>query len=323
MRFTSMPEAMSSFRQRLLYAFDTESTTPKDVEIKIINRLNNTIIGRKLLRSVTSGEVDIAPYLRSAVVASLPQQVDECAIIDTSTQIAVSVEINGTSSPTLPFVAAKVDLTKSYTPLTTQQLHRTMAHDEFDIVSLFALHDTSLEVVVELIGSGGDTLRFTPPSGQSAIAITARNHSNVDAIRVTINVNGAATTVISYELKPNLRGARRLAWLNDNMGVECYTFPLRKSVLVEATRRHMESIWGKEAAALERQNELKLISAYEPQEQIEALSAILSSPRVWLVKGNELQPTELTTERILTAPCDKMGIIEVDIRAAREGELLW
>jgi hypothetical protein len=85
----------------------------------------------------------------------------------------------------------------------------------------------------------------------------------------------------------------------------------------------MESIWGKEAAALERQNELKLISAYEPQEQIEALSAILSSPRVWLVKGNELQPTELTTERILTAPCDKMGIIEVDIRAAREGELLW
>ena len=85
----------------------------------------------------------------------------------------------------------------------------------------------------------------------------------------------------------------------------------------------MESIWGKEAGATERENELKLISAYEPQEQIEALSAILSSPRIWLVKKNNLLPTELTTDRIFTAPCDKMGIIEVDIRAAREGELLW
>ena len=318
-----MPEAYSSFQQRLLYAFDTEQSSPQDVEIKIINQYDNSIIGRKLLRGVTHGEVDIAPYLRTVAVASLPQQIEQCAIIDTHTQIAVSVEVNGTSSPTLPFVAAKVEQKRSCTPLTTQQLHRTMAHDEFDIVSLFAPHDTTLEVVVELIGSGGDRLLFTPPAGQSAIAITARNHSNVDAIRVTIKADGVVATTINYDLKPNLRGSRRLAWLNDNMGVECYTFPLRKSVLIEATRRHMESIWGKEAGATERENELKLISAYEPQEQIEALSAILSSPRIWLVKKNNLLPTELTTDRIFTAPCDKMGIIEVDIRAAREGELLW
>ena len=226
-----MPEAYSSFRQRLLYAFDTEQSSPQDVEIKIINQYDNSIIGRKLLRGVTHGEVDIAPYLRTVAVASLPQQIEQCAIIDTHTQIAVSVEVNGTSSPTLPFVAAKVEK-RSCTPLTTQQLHRTMAHDEFDIVSLFAPHDTTLEVVVELIGSGGDRLLFTPPAGQSAIAITARNHSNVDAIRVTIKADGVVATTINYDLKPNLRGSRRLAWLNDNMGVECYTFPLRKSVLI-------------------------------------------------------------------------------------------
>ena len=319
-----MSEAMSSFRQRLLYAFDTESTMPKDVEIKIINRLNNTIIGRKLLRSVTSGEVDIAPYLRSAVVASLPQQVDECTIVDTSTQIAVSVEINGTSSPTLPFVAAKVDLTKSYTPLTTQQLHRTMAHDEFDLISFYSYPDIVVEVVVEFFGKGTDRITIVPGSGgQRVVAVTALGREWADQMRVTIMVDGEAETVYDYDIKSNLRGARRIAWLNDWLAPELYTFPLRKSVLIEAARKRMESIWGREAGAAERENELKLISAYEPQMQIEALSSILSTPKAWLVKGCELQRVEITTERVMPAKCGQMGIIEVDIRAAEEGVKLW
>ena len=72
-----------------------------------------------------------------------------------------------------------------------------------------------------------------------------------------------------------------------------------------------------------RENELKLISAYEPQMQIEALSSILSTPKAWLVKGCELQRVEITTERVMPAKCGQMGIIEVDIRAAEEGVKLW
>ena len=155
------------------------------------------------------------------------------------------------------------------------------------------------------------------------VAVTARGREGVDNIRATVKVDGVATTVVEYELKPNLKGSRRLAWLNDNLSPELYTFPLRKSVLIEAARKSMESIWGREAGAVERENELKLLSAYEPQAQIEALSSIISSPRAWLVRGCELQRVAITTDRVMPATCGKMGIVEVDIRAAREGEVLW
>lgn len=324
MKFTSIPEAYSSFREPLLYAFDTESNEARDVELKIINKANNTVIGRKKLYGVTTGEVDIAPYLRSVAVTTLPDTITECGVVETASQIKVIVEAEGVSSAVRNFVAAKVDLDKIYTPLMAQHLHRTMARDEFDLISFFSLPDIVVEVVVEFFGKGTDVVSITPPSGgQRVVAVTARGREGVDNIRAMVMVDGVVTTVVEYELKPNLKGARRLAWLNDNLAPELYTFPLRKSVLIEAARKSMESIWGEEAGAVERENELKLLSAYEPQGQIEALSSILSTPKAWLVKGCELQRVAITTDRVMPSTCGEMGIIEVDIRAAREGEVLW
>ena len=61
MKFTSIPEAYNSFREPLVYSFDTQTTTPTDVVIEVKNYHDDSIIGRKKLYSVTSGEVDIAP----------------------------------------------------------------------------------------------------------------------------------------------------------------------------------------------------------------------------------------------------------------------
>lgn len=324
MKFTSIPESYSSFREPLLYAFDTESAEPQDVELKIIDKSDGTTLGSKRLYGVTAGQIDIAPYLRSVAVTSLPENIAECGVVESNSQIKVAVEVDGVSSAVRRFIAARVDLNKIYTPLTTQQLHRTMARDEFDLISFFSLPDIVVEVVVEFIGSGTERMTISPASGgQRVVAITARGREGVESIRATVMVDGVAATTIEYELKENLRGARRVAWLNDHLAPELYTFPLRKSVLIEAARRRMESIWGKEAGAAERENELKLISAYEPQAQIDALGSILSTPKAWLVRGCELQRVEITTDRVMPASCGEMGIIEVDIRAAREGERLW
>ena len=254
----------------------------------------------------------------------LPDSITECGEVDTHSQIKVVVEAEGVSSAVRNYIAAKVDLDKIYTPLMTQQTHRTMARDEFDLISFFSLPDIVVEVVVEFFGKGTERISITPASGgQRVVAVTARGREDVESIRATVMVDGVATTVVEYEIKENLRSARRVAWLNDHLAPELYTFPLRKSVLIEAARKRMESIWGREAATAERENELKLISAYEPQAQIEALSSILSTPKAWLVKGCELQRVEITTDRVMPATSGKMGIIEVDIRAAQEGERLW
>lgn len=319
-----MPEAFSSFREPLLYAFDTQSSKAQEVEINIIDKSSGTTIGRKRLYGVTKGEIDIAPYLRSAVVPTLPETIEACGVVECPTQMKVVVQAGGVNSSTRTFIAAKVDLDNYYQPLTTQHLHRTMARDEFDLISFFSYADIVVEVVVEFFGKGNESLTITPDAGgQRVVAVTAKGRPGVSSMRVTVMADGEAVTTIEYDIKENLKGARRVAWLNDHLAPELYTFPLRKSVLIKAARKRMESIWGSEAGTAERENELKLISAYEPQAQIEALTSILSTPRAWLVEGCKLQYVEITTDRVMPSSCGEMGIIEVDIRAAREGEVLW
>jgi hypothetical protein len=79
---------------------------------------------------------------------------------------------------------------------------------------------------------------------------------------------------------------------------------------------------GREAAAIERNGELKVLSAYEPQVQLEALGRIIHSERVWLVEGCVPSRVELRAERVINLPCDEMGMVEVDICAAEEGARL-
>lgn len=324
MKFTSIPESYSSFREPLIYAFNTESTTPRDVELKIINRTTGEEIGSKRLYNVTTGEVDIAPYLRSASRPSLPASIEACGEVNVGTTIKVVVEAEGVTSSSRNYVATTIDRDALYMLLTSQHLHRTMERDEFDLIGYFTWPDIVVSFDVEFIGSGTEHLTITPPSGgQRAVAVTARGREGVDTMRVSIKVDDVVSKVIEYDLMPNIRGSHRVAWLNSHLSPEVYTFPLRKSVLVEATRRHMESVWGHEAAAVESTSELKLLSAYEPEAQLKALAEILSSPSVWLIEETKVRDVRLATERVLLSPSEGMGIIEVDIRAAEEGVQLW
>ncbi|MBQ5617553.1 MAG: hypothetical protein IIU93_00175, partial [Alistipes sp.] len=175
MKFTSIPEAYSSFREPLIYAFDTESTTPHDVELKIINRTTGEEIGRKRLYNVTAGEIDIAPYLRSAARPTLPTAITECGEVETNATIKVVVEAEGKTSSSRNFIAASVDREALYTLLTSQQLHRTMERNEFDIIPYFTWPDIVVSFDVEFIGYGTECITITPPSGgQRAVAVTAR-----------------------------------------------------------------------------------------------------------------------------------------------------
>lgn len=323
MKFTSIPESYSTFREPLIYSFDTQSQVPQDVEITIRRYDDDSIIGRKKLYAVTTGEVDIAPYLRWAAQPTLPESIEQCGLVDCATQLMVYVEAAGTQSKVRNFIAAKADLETLYTHLDTQIESRTMARDEFDLISFFVLPDAVVEVVVEATGKERESLSFEASGGQRVIAVTAATFDEAtEDLKVKIVIDGEVASTIDYEIKPNLDGARRIAWMNSDFSPEAYTFPLRKSVLIEATRKRIATIWGKEAAEVEHHNELKLLSAYEPKRQIEALQEIVASPKVWLISGGRVQNIDLRTDRLFHTLNEGMGIVELDIRSAEEGAAL-
>lgn len=324
MKFTEIPDNHQSFRRPLLYSFDTE-TGASDVEVQIVNADTQEVLGRKRLYGVTTGSIDISAYLHNNVRPTLPSKVDGCGEVDCSLQVNVKVVIGDVESAERRFIAAHIDYTKPYLSLMNNIPKRVMACDEFDIISWYSSSETEVGVVVKSFGKGIENLEIHPSGvGQQAVAITALDFSNdPDTMSVSISVGDDVVAMVEYEIKSNLHGARRLAWLNEHLSPELYTFPLRKSVLVKATRKHIEKLYGPEAAALERRNELKLISAYEPKAQLKAFADILSAERLWLVEGCVPQWVEIEVDRSFSLPCDEMLMFEVDLRAAREGVTLW
>lgn len=324
MKFTLLPKTYSSYREPLIYEFDTQAA-PADVEVRVVEATTGEVIGRKMLYGVSTARVDIAPFVRRAAEVKLPDKVEYSQMLTTGVQIKVKVEVAGVSSSARNFIAAKIDTSKTHFMLLSEQIsRRTMARDEFDIIPFYSSPDAVVEVLVEAMGKSYGYLTLEHATGgQAAVAVTALDFDDgPEELRVTFKVDGEVEAELEYELKANLRGARRLAWLNSSRSPELYTFPMRKSVLVESVRHHIESMLGREAAAVERNGELKVLSAYEPQAQLEALGRIIHSERVWLVEGCVPSRVELRAERVINLPCDEMGMVEVDICAAEEGARL-
>ncbi len=320
MKFTSLPTSYSSYNEPLVYAFDTQAEA-SDVEVRVINATTSEVIGRKMLYGVSVGQVDIAPYVRRAAQVVMPEMIECSQMLATGVQVKVKVEVAGVISSSRNFIAARFDTMPHFALLTNQISRRTMARDEFDIIPFYSSPDAVVEVVVEAMGKSYGYLTLEHATGgQTAVAVTALDFDDgPEELKVTFKVDGYVEATVEYELKENLRGARRLAWLNESRSPELYTFPMRKSILIEAARRHIESVLGKEAAEVEHDGELKLLSAYEPQAQLEALAGIYKAERVWLVEGNAPRRIELRAKQVFTLPCDELGIIEVDICAAEEG----
>jgi hypothetical protein len=329
MIFTKIPNNLASYQEPLVYEFEcgAEEEALDSVEVKILLP-DGSLLARKMLHSIESVmAIDIAPYLRQALPPTMVAMPESEGVVDAPYNIDVVVEVLGQRSEGRRFVAAKGADNGPLVVLNEQIKHRTMTYDEFDTIGVLKTDNILVEVVIDAFDKSSPIgyLNYEVEGvGQKVVYVRpAEFDSTLRSMVVTILCDGEPIESIEYEVRKNLSTAERIGWLNEHLAPEFYTFPLRKSLLIEATRRRMASIWGKEAAAVEQRNELKLISAYEPEAQIKALSRILSSEKVWLQRGAEAEAEELSTQRVLIAPSHGVGFLELDLQAAKRGVWLW
>lgn len=325
--FTQIPQNGSSYLKELLYEVEF-SAAVEDVPVRILT-LQGEELGRKQIAgSHTSISTDIAPYLRQSISHTPPTSPTASGLSNSNLHRDIIVEVGGVSCEVRRFIAADIDLTQRAVMLTTQLCYRVMDYDEFDTIGFVNIDANPLEVVIaaydksSLIGSQ----EFYSNTLLQQLSLHICPHdfgTKVKRITVSFSAGGTQLKSFEYEIRTNLNTSQRLCWLNGSLAEEFYTFPLRKSLLIEATRKRMATMWGREAAALEGDEELKIISAYEPREQIVALAKILSSPRVWLLGREQPMAVELYTDRVLATPGEGMGFIELDLRAAEKGVALW
>ena len=68
---------------QLVYEFESEQEA-KDLLVEITDLATNEVIGRKKLYAATAGSIDIAPYLRRRAIATLPENIIGCGIVEPS-----------------------------------------------------------------------------------------------------------------------------------------------------------------------------------------------------------------------------------------------
>lgn len=325
MIFTKIPKNFASYQDQLIFGFDLEADF-EQLDIAILRR-DGSRIGGKRLYGVRQSQIDIAPYVRRAAEPAAPKKVNSADFFDTGESIDVIVEIGSVRTAIFTFIGARVGEENNFALLASQIPHRVLAYDDFDTIGYVNKSGAQVRVLIEgRIGTDiVDQLEIvSADTGQLTIAVTPQDFGkSVRSMKVTIWFDGVEQESIEYEVREAMAGSERVMWLNGHLSAECYTFPMRKSVLVAATRRRMATLWGREAADVEHNGEVKLISAYEPQAQLKALSGIVAARKVWIVRGGDVEPVDMTTDRVLLTPGDGMGFIEVDLRAAQEGAELW
>lgn len=323
MIFNSLPQDFSSLQEPLIYTFSTQEQEPQDLLIEICSAESGQVLATKQLYAVSEAEVDIAPLLRECIIPTLPTESLGTGFLDCGCNVSVYLKVGDVQSATRCFQWAKVEPSQPVMLLSEQTANRAMAADECDWIGVFSNGSMMCHFHIETFGKECRKVDYRlPMAGQQLFVLVASEMGDCDQIEVEITADDTLVARLNYEIKSNLKGARRVGWLNSSLSPELYTFPMRKSLLIEATRRHLERQWGREAGQVERDGELKLISAYEPSAQIETLAKIIHSPKVWLMRASRRQDVDLLTDRVLLTPVERLGFIEIDIRAAKEGEEL-
>lgn len=320
MKFTSVPAGFSSFRTPLVYAFDAGGAA-RDITFAVVDTESGATIGTLRLHAV-AGEIDIAPVLRRAARCRLPDRVSGCGVVETGGRVKVRVEAEGTASPVRTFIAAEVAGDLLYKSLSTQYARRTIAPGEFDLIGYFAMPEAVVGVVIEALDDTGAAVGriavTLPDGGQRTVAVTAGGFDTPPVrMRVVINVDGEAATVVDYDVEENTRGARRVAWINRHGAPELYTFPACRQTEVEAVRERIgTAAGGRGSVVTDVDSALRLVSAYEPQAQLLALAGIVASPDVRLVCGDTLRPVCPAADGKATVTHGEPSLFELELHPA-------
>lgn len=319
MRFCSTPQNFTPIEQGLVFAFTTESDTPSSVVAEIVDCSDESVVATLRLHDVTTAEVDIAPYI-APFVERKPLRSAVSMLCEAPTA-SYKLRVDGLESAD---VTVSLNRSKVVAPavVTTMSSQRRLAHGESDEVLLFAEEGSCVEVVME--SNTGEELRLEKVSSGAEILTVVATDFGDDTQRVDVVVlcDGSEVASLCYNIvAPSGRGVR-LAWLSSEGSVERYTFPMARTVTLNAERERVGQGEIVRTVACRSESRLEVASRYEPRATIAALSEIVASTKVWLVADEDIEVdvvTATTTQSLFGEP----SAVALTLRLWQREESLW
>ncbi|MFI3264000.1 MAG: hypothetical protein SNG38_00285 [Rikenellaceae bacterium] len=284
--FTNIPNNFSSLWGELPYEYNITDST--NFIIEIIESSSRDILGVKKFYSSSSAKLNLAPLLFETMLPDASQLQFSTTITAACGFPAVALSDTQSESERRTFSYARGDVSP-YTFLTSMPGNRLLYDGECDIITLLAPSETTLSYSISGIRfSDRETVEIS--SGDYTFNTDALHHYIVAesyseeycALYYTLYEEQEAIATYNYTLMADYTSGYRVAWISSMGSIEHYTFPVIE-----------EQSYLSSGATVKT-----LRSAYGTATEIEALSEILSSPRVWRVDADEYTLLEvITTEQ--------------------------
>lgn len=313
--FSSLPEPLSSIGGALPVTLAGLTDPTADLRLYADD---GTLLGMKrVVAQQDEATIDIAPLLRRVVRYAPMRGATE---LFTDTDRLVRVRFEAECEGVIVTAAAHAYFASDEAvsaPLccTTQPRERLLATDEWD--ELTFLTDGPLTITLTAEGRQGVTSEQFKSylGGAVLLRIAAADFPDAHAITVDAGDYG----VFRYTLIAPIEGSVRLAWRNRLGGIEHYTFPIvtRKEWVV-----HKERAYGAEGyclAAIEREEQWSLRSAYEVAARCEALTELLSAEEVWRVTEEGYEAVDVLSDAASVEQNGSLQLLTVTMRAAQKG----
>lgn len=295
MKFVKIPENGASWAEPLCYTINTESTLPKDLVVEIVDESAGEVIGIKHLYGVTEADIDIAPYVRRSISATLPAEGSHITISPSARSITVRVE--GVSSAARVFFRAKIDCSVGHM-LSSFQQQSVVARGEVIRLTVYG------QEIVRAWSIDKRTMSYSPvteirTAGLPVEIVVQTNMFTGGSVPISVEVqcDGGVPSVFNYTITEPEASTMRVAWHNADGGVECYTFPMAVRMKYEAELSVIDAI-AQRHAMLPATMRYRLLSAYESREQMERLIGIVASPEVYECRGDRCEPLQLVSRKI-------------------------
>lgn len=142
-------------------------------------------------------------------------------------------------------------------------------------------------------------------------------HADEFKILAVLQPTGRPTIGVVYQIVRRARCGARLAWWNRRGGIDYYTFKtdVSKSYAVKKTKVDTAEGWITTSSRVSESRDI--VTESLPLRELEWLSEIISSPRVWMVMEREFRPVDVTSTEIRTYHNAELSQLAISIRPVK------
>lgn len=293
MKITKISHDFTPVHRGILFEVDTESSTASDLIVEVLNAEEGVVVATQQLRGVTCATVNIAPYI-SRFAQYKPMLHPYTTFVEAESAV-YAVRVGSTTSEPVIISTNTEDIAKCAT-ITAMPTTRHIAYGESD--ELFIMADKDAPIIAEISADNGEvlSLEHSVKSGPVRLSISTKDFgAGINNLNIRLSQNGTLFDQIDYTITSAVKRGARLAWVSGVGSIERYTFPVQHKVVRKVEKQGYNTSEGRFAATISAQNIISLISRYEPRQTIEALTQIISSPKVWIEQEDLFNEVEVRT----------------------------